>query len=90
MPCLCVNLGWVTSNAALRLGFFNVTHHHMGFLRKKIYSCDFWCMDFWVVTLAVLYFMSLYFYLYNTIIILHLLFIYHLSFPCHSTRVVLS
>ena len=35
MPCLCVDLGWVTSNATLRVGSYNVTHHHMGVLRKK-------------------------------------------------------
>jgi len=36
MPCLCVNLGWVTSTATLRVGSYNVTHHYMGVLRKKI------------------------------------------------------
>ena len=35
MPCLCVDLGGVTSNATLRVGSYNVTHHHMGVLRKK-------------------------------------------------------
>ena len=34
MTCLCVDLGWVTSNATLRVGSYNVTHHHMGVLRK--------------------------------------------------------
>jgi len=41
---------WVTSNATLRVGSYNVTHHHMGFWRKKFCCCDFWCVDFWVVT----------------------------------------
>ena len=35
MPCLCVDLGWVTSNATLRVGSYNVTYHHMGVLRKN-------------------------------------------------------
>ena len=35
MPCLCVDLGWVTSNATLRVGSYNVTHHHLGVLRKN-------------------------------------------------------
>ena len=26
---------WVTSNATLRVGSYNVTHHHMGFWRKN-------------------------------------------------------
>ena len=26
---------WVTSNATLRVGSYNVTHHHMGVLRKN-------------------------------------------------------
>ena len=30
-------LGWVSMHD---------THHHMGFLRKKFCSCDFWCVDF--------------------------------------------
>ena len=34
-------LGWVSMHD---------THHHMGFLRKKICSWYFLCMDFWVVT----------------------------------------
>ena len=26
---------WVTSNATLRVGSYNVTHHHMGVFKKK-------------------------------------------------------